>query len=652
MTVGRVLALVWVGLLLVPAVPVWAAEGDPTYLQSLIREAHRKNLAERAQWRAFLHYEPTTLGGLESRSDDPDFFFADEGKTDPRAELEATLRAFFAEPTEAQPIEAGETGRQHPQCAFPARYHWLRGELGFDPARLPERPCPRFEWWRDQLDAAGLTLVFPAAYMNNPSSMFGHTLLRLDQPDQTPDTRMLAYAINYAAETGDDGGMLFAVKGLTGFYPGHFSIAPYYEKVKLYSDLESRDIWEYPVSMDQPELDRLVRHLWELRGIRFDYYFFDENCSSQLLALLKAARPELRLVSRFDYWAIPADTVRAVREETGLRAEPVYRPSLATRITHWAGQLRRRQQVTARRIAEGRLMPDTERLTGLPPKPRARTLELAYHYLRYLKADGERSREEAADIGRALLVRRSRLEVGAREKGPPAPQVRPDRGHASARVQLGAGVRRGYGFQEVDLRPAFHDLLDPQGGYVDGAQIDLFGITVRRYSADGRTELHRFSVADIFSLTPRDRFRQSISWKVNTALDRYPLEPKEGDFGERPWRWRSNGGAGLAWDLGSGGLVYAFLEGTADVSGSLDRAVALGAGPALGLIADPLPGWRVHLRGRLQRFALGETFTEGSYHLDQRVTLARNHALKLKAARRHLFGRWWNEAILEWAWYV
>ena len=37
----------------------------------------------------------------------------------------------------------------------------------------------------------------------------------------------------------------------------------------------------------------MLKHLWELQGIAFDYYYFDENCSWQLLGLLEVARPSL-----------------------------------------------------------------------------------------------------------------------------------------------------------------------------------------------------------------------------------------------------------------------------------------------------------------------------------------------------------------------
>jgi len=63
-------------------------------------------------------------------------------------------------------------------------------------------------------------LIFPAAYLNNPSSMYGHTLLRIDARDQDEKTRLLAYAINYAANTDETNGILFALNGLIGGYTG------------------------------------------------------------------------------------------------------------------------------------------------------------------------------------------------------------------------------------------------------------------------------------------------------------------------------------------------------------------------------------------------------------------------------------------------
>ena len=69
--------------LLLAAGPAGAG-GEGAYRATLIQRAADRNLAASRQWRALLHYSPTASGGWESRADDPEFFFADGGKSDRR----------------------------------------------------------------------------------------------------------------------------------------------------------------------------------------------------------------------------------------------------------------------------------------------------------------------------------------------------------------------------------------------------------------------------------------------------------------------------------------------------------------------------------------------------------------------------------------
>jgi len=246
------------------------AFANPDYLQSLISEAEHENLSQRLEWLNLVHYKRDWFGsGLTSQVDGRTFFNAEDGKQNPQSELVATLTAFFAAET--------DDPSQHPQCRFAARYHWLKQVLQFDSTQLSEQSCESLEEWVNAMDPAGVTLVFPAAYLNNPASMFGHTFLRIDGKQQDERSRLLAYSVSYAAGTDEKNGLVFALKGVFGGYPGLFSILPYYMKVKEYSDLENRDVWEYQLNLTVAEIGQLLRHVWELRQTYFDYYFFDEN---------------------------------------------------------------------------------------------------------------------------------------------------------------------------------------------------------------------------------------------------------------------------------------------------------------------------------------------------------------------------------------
>src|SRR5207302_9545050 len=144
-----------------------------------------------------------------------------------------------------------------------------------------------------------------------PSSTYGHTFLLLKKKGQGGD-ELLDYAVNFAADLENDNGFLYAVKGLMGGYRGRFSTFPYYMKVQEYSNLESRDLWEYDLRLSEPEIERLMQHLWELGNVRIRYFFFNKNCSYYLIPLLEVVEPHRDFKKPFIFKTIPVDTIRAV----------------------------------------------------------------------------------------------------------------------------------------------------------------------------------------------------------------------------------------------------------------------------------------------------------------------------------------------------
>ena len=609
------------------------------YLDELIARSRELRLSERREWHRLMHYTADLAGpGVHSLADARRFFLAPDGKTNPQGELEATLASFFSDVRETQ-----ET--QNPQCAFISRYGWLDRQLGFDAARMPRRPCRRFREWREALDPHGVTLIFPAAYLNNPSSMYGHTLLRIDARDQDEKTRLLAYAINYAANTDETNGILFAVNGLFGGYPGMFSILPYYLKVREYNDLENRDIWEYELNLTPEEIDRLLMHAWELGPIYFDYYFFDENCSYYLLELLEAARPDLDLTRAFRWWAIPSDTVREVVRQQGLLKRVVYRPSNATVIRHRLGLMNPEERALAGEMGRGRISTRDPAYAALPETARARVLEVSHDYLNYLRTTGRRPVDEPAVLARDLLLERSRLGAGTDDPPVPVPEVRPDQGHGTSRIALGAGRRDRASFIELRARPSYHDLMDPDGGYARAAQTEFFDLAVRDYGTGIGPRLEDLRLVNIVSISPRNEFFRSLSWKIDAGWARHRLAG-----GDEPLVFGVHGGPGLAWtvpdSLKGNTTIYAFLESTAEINKHLEKGFALGAGPSFGALTDLSPRWRAEVYARTQRFFSGDADTAWAAGLRQRYTLATDWALRLDLSRERQEKQSWNAALI------
>ena len=589
------------------------------YRGELIRRARAEGLASRREWLDLGHYRPNLLGpGHTSLIDSAGFFNAADGKVDPEAELAATLAAFFDDARRSG-------GAQHPQCAFPARYHWLRTVLTIDPARLPERPCPRFEAWRNAIGAERVTLIFPAAYLNNPSSMFGHTLIRFDRRDQSEQTRLLSYAVNYGAATGDDNGVRFALYGLTGGYPGTYSIMPYHQLVRKYSDIENRDIWEYQLNLDPAEVRRLVEHLWELREQYADYYFFDENCAYQLLFLLDVARPGLRLTDQFQLYAIPLDTVRAVVRTDDMLVGAVFRPSSRTRIEHGLRALAPGDRRLVQGLADGSLAPGDPEIAQLPPGRRAAVLELAAEFVTYRMRTGEQPREEAAGRAWQLLAARSRIAADPGIPEVPAP-VRPDLGHGSARVALGLGARDGRLFQSLGARPGYHTLDDPAAGYGRGAEIEFLDLELRHYQGDRSLTLDRLTLVGIRSLSPQSELVRPLSWRLGGGLERYRAErsDEKGTLVGALW-----GGAGPSIALGGGGLVGVMADATLAAGTDCPDACFLAVGPALTLLWPVADWWTLSLDGRLQLLVSDDVAGRSDLALGQTFALHRNLALEV-----------------------
>jgi hypothetical protein len=603
-----------------PPGPATASE-PPPYLEELLGRARAQRLADDREWRDLGHWRPDRLGsGWTSLIDDRDFFTAEHGKTDPAAELEATLAAFLAPPS-------ADPGTQHPQCAFVARYHWLRERLGFDPKRLPEQRCAAFDTWFATIDAQRVTLIFPAAYMNNPSSMFGHTFLRFDRAGQDERTRLLSYAVNYGATVDDDNGLLFAIYGLTGGYPGTYSVMPYHQLVRKYSDYENRDIWEYQLNLSATEVRRLLEHLWELQGSYADYYFFDENCSYQLLFLLDVARPGLKLTDRFEVYAIPVDTVRAVVDRPGLLGRTVFRASSRTRIEKHERALSPPERMLVQRLAAGELPPDAPDLQTLAASQRAAVLELAADFVSYRRRSGEQARDQAAALAWRLLAARSRIPAAASLPAAPEPAVRPDQGHKSARAALGIGARAGRLFQTVGVSPGYHRLADPDGGYLRGAEIDFLDLELRRYTGDSAPVLDSLTAVDIRSLAPRSELFKPASWRLGGGLERFRAhdDDEKGELVAALWA-----GAGPSEDLGQGALGSVMLEAKLGAGTDCPDTCFAAFGPAFTLIWPATARWKFMLDASLQLLMSDHVEPGFDVGLGQSYALGRNFALELE----------------------
>jgi hypothetical protein len=604
--------------LLAAATLATTASPDP---EALVREAHRQHLAETRDWQVLLHNHRTLGGGWKSEADGLGFFLAGPGgRRDPEAELDASLRAFMA---------PGPADDAHAQCRFPARWDYLRRALAIDPSQAPHPTCHDLDFWRTGISAQAATLVYATAYINSPASMYGHTFLRLSRATGEGNP-LLDYIISYAADVDTDNGPLYAIKGLTGLFPGRFYVMPYYVKVQEYSNIESRDLWEYELSLTPEQVQRLVLAAWETRSTYYNYFFFTRNCSYQLLSLLEIADPSLHLTEQFHGFVIPNDTVRVTLAWPGLVRRVVGRPSLLSIMQKRKSMLTRPEAAAAEAWATAAASPPVDS----DPARGALVLDAAIDYLRFHGGNKADPSESYKLRERRILLARGRLGVPPQETVVAPSVAAPETGHATMRASLGAGIAdQGGPFQTLSIRTAIHDDLDPPRGYPANARLQMGDLHLRFEDRAQRIELDRFDVIDIVSAGPFDSWVKGTSWKVWFGLDNArELGCEQPGSSHAGWRCLYGGvttGGGVALPLGRASWATLLLLAETD----------LGAGPAFADNHDYRAGLGGEARvagglGDHWRFEVG---ARGIYYaLGQRGPVLRTRALQSIRLRRWL----------------
>jgi hypothetical protein len=607
------------------------AAPDPAHLDELVRRARTLRLWDDPGWIRLGHWRRTAQGGWKSEVDGSEFFRALLGKTDPRAELEATLRGFF----DARPV-ADELSDA--MCRFPARFAFLAQRLGLDLARLPPRRCPRLEAFLGRVSPRSVTFVFSSYYLNNPASAFGHTFLRLNKEDRARDGKayeLLDYGVDYAATVDTNNAVLYALKGLLGFFDGHFGHYAYYYKVRQYADAESRDLWEYDLALEPGEVAMLAAHLWELGGTRFAYWYLDENCSYHVLGALEAAAPRLSLLEHVGKLVVlPSDTVKAIFANPGLVRAIHYRPSIRTQFLARAAKLSKEGLGAVERLARDPAAPLPEGLAG---EARAAALDAALDHvdLRFMRDLVVGKAPEAARARQILLERRSALGVVSPPLEVPPPAARaPELGHGSFRLGAGGGwSSRDGGLAVLDLRLALHDLGDPPDGYPPLAQIEFAPTRLRLAPREGKAELDESWIVRVLSLNGLSRFDLKPSWRVKFGAATVR------DAGcEACLAGQAEFGAGFAEadlfgavDLFAG--VDAAVEWSPRLSGISESEVRAGVGP--GAILRLRLGKRAVLLGDARWRYLPDAVPEKTWDLRAalRLHLARGLSVALEARR-------------------
>ena len=460
-----------------------------------------------------------------------------------------------------------------------------------------------------------------SAHINSPASAFGHTFLRIDENSKTP---LLSYAVNYAAQTNEENGFVYAYQGLFGGYKGRYSIAPYYTKLKEYSDLEQRDVWEYTLDLTQEEIDRMVLHIFEIRHFYADYFFLGENCSYNLLWLLEIAKEDVELTDKFNHKAIPIDTLRAVLSENLIKKSR-YRPSKRKEILNIA------KTIESNKKALDFAKSDEYNLTqiaDLTKEEKIASLELATALLRIKLSEQKITKK--AYLPKFLNILKSRSKLGVITKTEAKTPESPLDGHYSAKTSLTYA-------QDTTLKArakvSYHDIYDNDYGYISGSYINFFDTAVKY--KDNKLTLDEINVLDIRSYALQDAIFKPISWQVALGAKRI--------FNHELNAYLQAGG-GLA--LGNNNLyAYATLTPTIYYKNQEEHSISAN----MGLLYNPSSSFKFGLLGTQEWFDKNRAIKKLEPFIT--YTINQSSALNLQYAYHELNKLSEEDLMLSWFWY-
>ena len=479
-------------LFLITLVSTSTVFADNLIPAEILEKIESKKLYNTQQWKRLLHYKKG-----KSEIDDPTFFLSKEGKTNLESELKASILKLINDKTD---------NKKSTLCYYPSRSNWILQQLPSLKSIIKTPKCEALNKELESLDVKRVTLILASAHINSPASAFGHTFLRLDSSD---DTVLASYSVNYAAITAETNGFIYAYQGLFGGYQGRYSVEPYSKMLETYSDLEQRDVWEYPLELTPAEINRMVLHILEIRNFYADYFFLSENCSYNLLWLLEVAKDDVDLTNQFGFKAIPIDTLRAV-EKSGLIKDIVYRPSKRRKILTKSKTISHVPEAIG--FAKSNEY-DLEQLNGLSVEHKAKALELGSHLLQTKYNKKEISKKKYLGNFIKLLKERSKLgDVPEREIEKP---TIPEKGHNSNKVSLSfdsdnrAGIR---------FKVAYHDIYDNESGFIPGSYINFFDTSIKVKS--DKVSLEEINLLDIRSYAIQDAIFKPVSWQVSLGAKR------------------------------------------------------------------------------------------------------------------------------------
>ncbi len=550
-----------------------------------------KDIAKSKEWTRLLYYQKNN-----SEVDSPKFFLNPKGKSNPEAELRSSLKLFFEEFEGNEGMEDIKDMDELSICKFPARFYLLTKKI--HPTELSSQlnrlsKCTKLNNFLARLQGQSVSLIFSSYFINNPSSAFGHTFIKINK-DENQNLDLLNYGINYAATTETQNGAVFAFKGLVGLFRGEFTAVPYYYKVREYNDFQSRDLWEYQLNFSTKETFFLTLHIWELGQASSWYYFLNKNCSYWAIRVLEAIRPQLNISNQFSkLFIIPIETVKNLFQAKGLVKNIKYRPSLRQQLLNKTKDLKHSQAKQLKKIVNdlnSNLSSEKDFIQYTPDFLESVLLLYDYTNAKNFVVNEKKLLQQK----QPLLLARSQMTASNPNKIEFSLDNAPHTSHPDQRLSVGykeqcfKNLNQKLGLN-LRYKQGLHDILDSSQGFNPNMSINYFDFSfllfkeknvITESSSNPKFILDYFYLLNVDAFLPIKIFESNLSWRLKMGLD---SEQFFNDWNHKVGFFTFDTGVSKAFLKRQNLLVYFLISNTFESSGRFENSVRYGIAPLLGL---------------------------------------------------------------------
>lgn len=542
-----------------------------------------ESLASTEFWQKLVHYKPDStmwfdrgVASVQSEVVTDQFFLSPIGRTNPYAELKATVNAMRA--------EEGDDPNLHAQCRFPARLHWLKKHV--PSLAAPDIDCPDYSYWSKENNVESISLFYAMGYLGNPASYYGHILLRLNAGSNKGISDLLSTSVDYGAINIDqDSALIYIAKGLFGGYEAGFTHEQFYRQDHNYGEDQLRDLWEYRLNLTDEQRMLITAHSWELIRNKFVYYFFKHNCAYAMAEMIQLVIDE-PLYSKRLPWTIPHAVFDyasdAKNQNESLVENVIYHPSLQSRMRGKYSQLNRDEKLFVAGFVNGDYGFQSHIYRKRPPDSRIKILDVMVLYFQYrIVSEPE---NQALQL-RKQSVLQERLQLPGESMGGHAANIRdskivaPHMAQSPSTTRIGAlyNTTLGHG-ERLQIRPAYFDTLSLDVARPANASLAMANLEVSRFK--DVVNITRFDLINLEALNtsftglPGDG---SYSWRLNIGARKQNLECKHCLVPG------IEAGIGQSMRLRSYGVFYYGIDGRLQTSYEGSGAVAVA--PHVGVIS-------------------------------------------------------------------